>query len=172
MTSDRWRALVQGHVGVHGGSGIRVMATSHAAQWAALEEHFQRHAKLVARFRGTGRDAVVAMWESQINEGGTPLSEFEREALIERYCELFGTWPACALRTVRGAKTRTRADLELADRRIAECRQRLAHQRRRVTEQERLGSDIRLSERVLLNFEATFQLMVGYPRALTGKVPD
>jgi hypothetical protein len=148
------------------------MATSHAAQWAALEEHFQRHAKLVARFRETGRDAVVAMWENQINESGARLSEFEREALIERYCELFGAWPACAQRTVGGAKTHTRADLELTERRVAECRKRIAHQRRRVTEQERLGSDIRLSQRVLLNFEATFQLTVGYPRVLTGKVPD
>ena len=148
------------------------MATSLAAQWAALEEHFQCHAKLVARFRETGRDAVVAMWKNQINEDGTPLSEFEREALVERYCELFGTWPACAQRAGGGVKARTRAELELADRRVAECRQRIALQRRRVTEQERLGSDIRLSARVLLNFEATFQLMVGYPRALTGKIPD
>ena len=44
------------------------MPTSLAAQWAALEEHFQRHTKLVARFRKTGRDAVVSMWENQINE--------------------------------------------------------------------------------------------------------
>jgi len=172
MTSDRRRSLVPSRAGVHGGVEIRVMATSLAAQWAALEEHFQRHAKLVARFRETGRDAVVAMWKNQINEAGTPLSEFEREALVERYCELFGTWPACAQRAGGGVKARTRAELELADRRVAECRQRIALQRRRVTEQERLGSDIRMSERVLLNFEATFQLMVGYPRALTGKIPD
>ena len=132
------------------------MASSHAAQWAALEEHFQRHAKLVARFRETGRNAVVAMWENQINESGTALSEFEREALIERYCELFGAWPACAQPTLGGAKTQTRADLELTERHVTECRQRIAHQRRRVTEQDRLGSDIRLSQRVLLNFEATY----------------
>jgi hypothetical protein len=147
------------------------MPTSLAAQWAALEEHFQRHTKLVARFRKTGRDAVVSMWENQINENGTPLSEFEREALIERYCELFGTWPACAQRTARGVKTRAMFVPELADRRIAEARQRIAHQRRRITDQHRLGSGIRLSERVLLNFEATFQPMVGYPRVLTGKFP-
>src|SRR5262245_51388295 len=132
------------------GSGIRVMPTSLAAQWAALEEHFRCHAKLVTRFRETGREAVVEMWENQINEGGAPLSEFEREALIERYCELFGTWPACAERAV------------VPDRRIAEGRHRIAHRRRRLTDRERLGSDIRLSERVLLNFESTFQPMVGY----------
>jgi hypothetical protein len=33
------------------------------------------------------------MWRSQTNERGSPLSKFEREALIERHCELFGTWP-------------------------------------------------------------------------------
>jgi len=27
------------------------------------------------------------------NEHGIPLSQFERDALIERHCELFGTWP-------------------------------------------------------------------------------
>jgi hypothetical protein len=99
------------------------------------------------------------MWEKGVNEGGTPLSEFEREALVERYCELFGTWPSCAARTATG-KTPTLADLELADRPIADGRPCIAHRRRRVAEQERHGSDIRLSERVLLNFEATFQVMV------------
>jgi hypothetical protein len=33
------------------------------------------------------------MWANQRNERGEPLSHFEREALIERHCELFGTWP-------------------------------------------------------------------------------
>lgn len=147
------------------------MPKSLAAHWAALEEHFQCHARRVARFRETGRHDVLAMWEKGINEGGTPLSQFERAALIERYCELFGTWPACAEGTAAG-KTPTLADLELADRPNAEGRQRIARQRRRVAEQERLSRDIRLSERVLLNFEGTFQLTVGYRRTLTGKGPD
>jgi hypothetical protein len=33
------------------------------------------------------------MWKSQTNEDGKHLSQFERDALIERHCELFGTWP-------------------------------------------------------------------------------
>jgi len=33
------------------------------------------------------------MWKSQTNEDGKRLSQFERHALIERHCELFGTWP-------------------------------------------------------------------------------
>ena len=69
------------------------MRKSLAAEWAALEGHFEHHAKLVDRFRRADRDAVVRMWMSQTNEGGDHLSEFERKALIERHCELFGTWP-------------------------------------------------------------------------------
>jgi hypothetical protein len=72
------------------------MLMSLAAQWAALEEHFKHHARLVDRFREAGRDAVVRMWLSQTNEHGTALSPCERDALIERYCELFGTWPSSA----------------------------------------------------------------------------
>jgi hypothetical protein len=36
---------------------------------------------------------VRRMWKSQTNEHGEPLTQFEREALIERHCELFGMWP-------------------------------------------------------------------------------
>ena len=83
-----------GHRGPPGGGGnSRVMPTSLAAEWTALVDHFEHHAKLVDRFRAADRDAVLCMWRSQTNEGGNPLSEFEREALIERHCELFGTWP-------------------------------------------------------------------------------
>jgi len=64
-----------------------------AAKWIALEGHFDYHAKLVDRFRKAGGDAVRHMWISQTNENGKPLSQFEREALVERHCELFGTWP-------------------------------------------------------------------------------
>jgi len=38
-------------------------------------------------------DAVARMWKYQINEDGVRLSQLERHALIERHCELFGTWP-------------------------------------------------------------------------------
>ena len=72
--------------------GTRVNTTI-AAQWAALNEHFAHHAMAVDRFRHAGRDLVRRMWQTQTNEDGRPLSQFEREALIERHCELFGTWP-------------------------------------------------------------------------------
>jgi len=61
--------------------------------WSALENHFQHHAELVSRFRRASRRSVVHMWRNQTNEDGSPFSEFERHALIERHCELFGRWP-------------------------------------------------------------------------------
>jgi hypothetical protein len=67
-----------------------------ADHWTALEEHFERHACRVDRFREAGPDAVLRMWKTQTNEAGIPLSRFERDSLIERHCELFGTWPDLA----------------------------------------------------------------------------
>jgi hypothetical protein len=64
-----------------------------AAAWEGLEEHFECHAALVARFKDACRDSVMRMWESGTNEVGERLTPFEREALVERYCELFGIWP-------------------------------------------------------------------------------
>ena len=67
--------------------------TTMAAEWAQLEQHFAHHAHLVNRFRRSEATDVVRMWQAQTNEFGDRLSPVEREALIERYCELFGTWP-------------------------------------------------------------------------------
>jgi len=64
-----------------------------AAEWAALQDHFQHQAKSVDRLREAGRDGVLWMWASQTTEGGKRLSRFARGALIEQHCELFGTWP-------------------------------------------------------------------------------
>ena len=69
------------------------MRISVAAHWAALDDHFQRHDRLVDRFRQCDPDAVRRMWKTQMNEDGVRISQFERDALIERHCELFGTWP-------------------------------------------------------------------------------
>jgi hypothetical protein len=71
----------------------RAMETSVGAQWTALDDHFPEHANQLQRFSHVGRKAVRRMWSSQTNEDGKHLSEFERDALIERHCELFGTWP-------------------------------------------------------------------------------
>jgi hypothetical protein len=63
------------------------------SDWALLEDHFSYHASLVARFRGAGPEAVLGMVQSGRNERGQILSAFEREALVERHCEIFGCWP-------------------------------------------------------------------------------
>jgi hypothetical protein len=66
------------------------MKAAIAAQWGALERHFEHHARVVEHFREVGTDDVVRMWQRQTNEGGGRLSQFEREALKERHCELLG----------------------------------------------------------------------------------
>jgi hypothetical protein len=61
--------------------------------WQRLERHFARHKELVERFREADASAVRRMWRTQTNEAGVPLSAEERQALQERHCELFGSWP-------------------------------------------------------------------------------
>ena len=70
------------------------MKNATAVRWAQLEQHFAHHAALVNRFRSSGPAAVTRMWQTQRNEFGEHLSQLEREALIERHCELFGNWPS------------------------------------------------------------------------------
>ena len=64
-----------------------------ALQWAILDRHFQYQIRLVGHFREVGPATVLRMWRTQTNKDGKHLSQFERAALKERYCELFGTWP-------------------------------------------------------------------------------
>jgi len=52
-------ALVGATGGIHG------MKASIAAQWTALDTHFERHARLVDRFREAGREAVTRMWNTR-----------------------------------------------------------------------------------------------------------
>ena len=54
------------------------------------------------------------------------------------------------------------ADLQEANRHVAEGERRVAYQRRRIAEQERAGDDTRLSNRVLDSFEITLQLLIEY----------
>jgi len=49
--------------------------------------------RLLHRFKNANANSVRRMWKRQTNEAGNYLTQFEREALIERHCELFGTWP-------------------------------------------------------------------------------
>ena len=54
------------------------------------------------------------------------------------------------------------ADLQEANRHVAEGERRVAHQRRRIAEQEGAGRDTRLSNSVLDSFEITLQLLMDY----------
>jgi len=65
-----------------------------ADAWLTLDQHFAHHASLIERFRWADPPAVTRMWQLQTNELGERLSPLEREALRERHCELFGTWPS------------------------------------------------------------------------------
>jgi len=69
------------------------MEESVSACWLVLDSHFAHHAQQVTRFRWANRTDVRRMWKSQTNEHGLPLSAFDRAALVERHCELFGVWP-------------------------------------------------------------------------------
>ncbi len=66
---------------------------SEQCEWKRLERHFRYHGMLVERFRSAGPALVLGMVRSNQNEHRQALSAFEHEALVERYCELFGTWP-------------------------------------------------------------------------------
>jgi hypothetical protein len=68
-------------------------ANANVCPWQFLQEHFRYHARLVNYFKSAEAPAVIAMWETGANASGEPLSPFERDALVERYCELFGCWP-------------------------------------------------------------------------------
>jgi len=61
--------------------------------WSELDRHFRVHASLIQRFKHASASDVVEMLKTGCNECGQPLSAFEREALVERHCELFGRWP-------------------------------------------------------------------------------
>jgi hypothetical protein len=61
--------------------------------WEQLEDHVRLQAQLLQRFASADPSIVVRMWRTGTNELGKPLSMFEREALVERHCQLFGYWP-------------------------------------------------------------------------------
>ena len=72
---------VPARVAIHAGNGLPARASAAiAAAWEGLEEHFEYHAALVARFKDACRASARRMWESGINEVGERLTPFERDA--------------------------------------------------------------------------------------------
>ena len=67
-----------------------------AAEEEALQEQYADHKReqaLASRFRSAGATEVLRMFEACENEKGQPLSQFEFEALCERWCAVFGELP-------------------------------------------------------------------------------
>jgi hypothetical protein len=50
------------------------------------------------------------MWDRGVNERGQPLTKFERRALVERWCELFGCLPRSGDVTTTAAASAVPAD--------------------------------------------------------------
>ena len=64
-----------------------------AKGWKAEWEWAAREAAVSSHFRGASPDAVIRMWETHKNEKGKPLTQFEFEALCERWVEVFKCLP-------------------------------------------------------------------------------
>lgn len=65
-----------------------------AGEWEGAREAHAYAASLAAHFRDASAVAVVRMWETGNHwKTGKPLSNFEAEALVERWCELFDRLP-------------------------------------------------------------------------------
>src|SRR5262245_42879586 len=68
-------------------------AKRQVAAWQAEYEQHQRSTAINDHFRGVGASEVIRMWETGTNELGKKLTRFEFAALVERWCELFGSLP-------------------------------------------------------------------------------
>ena len=77
-------------------AGKWARARSIAAEEEGLLEQYEEHRRtqaLAARFHSAGPTAVLHMFETCTNEKGQALSQFEFEALCERWCAVFGELP-------------------------------------------------------------------------------
>jgi hypothetical protein len=64
-----------------------------ATQWSAQQEEHLRSVAVADRFRAATPSEVIDMWERGKNERGQKLTQFEFEALVERWLEVFGAYP-------------------------------------------------------------------------------
>ena len=64
-----------------------------ATDWEAEYARYERNAAISARFQHASASEVIKMWETGKNEDGRKLNQFEFEALVERWCELFRALP-------------------------------------------------------------------------------
>jgi prophage regulatory protein len=64
-----------------------------AERWEAMAEDLRDAASLLSRFSNASPSEVIRMWETGKNEDGRRLTKFEGQALLERWCQLFGCFP-------------------------------------------------------------------------------
>jgi prophage regulatory protein len=68
-------------------------AKARADDWAAQAKDAMRTAAVCSHYDNVGPHQIIAMWESGRNREGRPLSPFEFEALVERWCQVFNQLP-------------------------------------------------------------------------------
>jgi hypothetical protein len=64
-----------------------------ADEWAEQAKDAARNAAVCAHFDHVGPHDLIAMWETGRNLHGLLLSRFETQALVERWCAVFGQLP-------------------------------------------------------------------------------
>ena len=74
------------------GNGLEAIAAEDEALQKEWEHHCYNGA-LEDRFKEAGPAEVLRMFKDGVNEKGHPLSQFEFEALCERWCAVFGELP-------------------------------------------------------------------------------
>jgi prophage regulatory protein len=78
--------------------------------WRQEYAAYKRSQALDSRFQNAGPAAVLRMFEAGVNENGQPLSQFEFEALCERWCAVFGELPPMGEPPPPGAEPEQPAD--------------------------------------------------------------
>jgi predicted DNA-binding transcriptional regulator AlpA len=64
-----------------------------AERWDAEHERHLRSVAVADRFKGAAPSDLITMWESGRNERGQKFTQFEFEALVERWLEVFRAYP-------------------------------------------------------------------------------
>jgi hypothetical protein len=64
-----------------------------AERWEAQYQEHTRTVAIASRFKDAAPDEVIEMSETNRNERGQKLSQFEFTSLVERWLELFGAYP-------------------------------------------------------------------------------
>lgn len=64
-----------------------------ADEWADQKKHSDYEAAVCSHFAGVTPHQLIGMWTTGKNLQGKPLSQFEAQAVAERWCAVFGELP-------------------------------------------------------------------------------